>query len=171
LDKGLTEALQVVTIGKKGTADSWFQQEGAMKFVKEFRDFINRGNVIDLAVGIVIGAAFTAIVNSLVNDLIMPIIGIIMGGIDFSGLTIQIGDAAIAYGNFLQAIINFLIIAFAVFMLVKGVNQLYRKQTPAPKAPPEEVKLLTEIRDTLKAQLAAETGISAPVSTVAAPAD
>jgi large conductance mechanosensitive channel len=146
-----------------------------MSWISEFRDFINRGNVIDLAVGIVIGAAFTAIVNSLVNDLIMPLIGIILGGINFSGLTIQIGDAVIAYGNFIQMIINFLVIAFAVFWLVRILNRLYRKPAPAPPAPAADVVLLTEIRDTLKAQLAIEQQsmppVTPPPSTIIAPGD
>lgn len=126
-----------------------------MKLLKEFQDFINRGNVIDLAVGIVIGAAFTAIVNSLVNDLIMPIIGIITGGINFTGLALTVGDAALTYGNFIQAVFNFLIIAFAVFWLVKMVNQMRKKEEdkPAePAAPTTEEKLLVEIRDLLKAR-------------------
>jgi large conductance mechanosensitive channel len=126
-----------------------------MSWIKEFRDFINRGNVIDLAVGIVIGAAFTGIVNSLVNDLLMPIIGMATGGINFTGLSFTVGEAALAYGNFIQAIINFLIIAFAVFWLVKVVNQFRKKEEakPAePAAPTTEEKLLTEIRDLLKAR-------------------
>lgn len=126
-----------------------------MKWLKEFQDFVNRGNVIDLAVGIVIGAAFTAIVNSLVNDLIMPIIGIITGGINFTGLAVTVGDASLMYGNFIQAVFNFVIIAFAVFWLVKMVNQLRKKEEakPAePAAPTTEEKLLTEIRDLLKAR-------------------
>lgn len=124
-----------------------------MNWLKEFRDFINRGNVIDLAVGIVIGAAFTAIVNSLVNDLIMPIIGIITGGINFTGLSYTVGEAALMYGNLIQSIINFLIIAFVVFWLVKAVNRFRAKEEakPAePAAPTTEEKLLTEIRDLLK---------------------
>ena len=127
-----------------------------MKWLSEFRDFINRGNVIDLAVGIVIGAAFTAIVNSLVNDLIMPIIGMITGGIDFSGLAFTVGDAALAYGNFIQAIFNFVIIAFAVFWLIQAINRFREKEKEekpaAPAAPTTEEKLLTEIRDLLKAR-------------------
>lgn len=124
-----------------------------MSWLKEFRDFINRGNVIDLAVGIVIGAAFTTIVNSLVNDLIMPVIGIVTGGINFSGLTVTVGEAALAYGNFIQTIINFLIIAFAVFWIIQAVNRFRKqeKETPAePPAPTTEEKLLSEIRDLLK---------------------
>jgi large conductance mechanosensitive channel len=124
-----------------------------MSWVKEFRDFINRGNVIDLAVGLVIGAAFTGIVNSLVNDLLMPIIGIATGGVNFTGLAVTVGEAALAYGNFIQAVFNFLIIAFAVFWLVRVVNR-FRKQEEAkeaePAAPTTEERLLTEIRDLLK---------------------
>jgi large conductance mechanosensitive channel len=136
---------------------SVYQGGMAMNWLKEFRDFINRGNVIDLAVGIVIGAAFTGIVQSLVNDLIMPVIGMITGGINFSGLSITVGEAALAYGNFIQTVINFLIIAFAVFWLVQVVNR-FRKQEkkedkPAePPAPTTEERLLTEIRDLLKAR-------------------
>lgn len=123
--------------------------------LKEFRDFAMRGNVLDLAIGFVMGAAFTAIVNSMVNDLIMPLVGIVLGGLDFTGLTITVGSASITYGNFIQAIINFLIIAFVLFLIVRSVNKLTESQakeeTAAP--PPEptaEEKLLTEIRDLLK---------------------
>lgn len=126
-----------------------------MKWLKEFGEFINRGNVMDLAVGIIIGAAFTAIVNSLVNDLITPLIGIIIGGIDFTGLVLQVGDATLTYGNLIQAVINFLIVAFAVFWLVKVVNRFYRKKAtepPAPAPPTDETVLLREIRDILAAQ-------------------
>jgi large conductance mechanosensitive channel len=91
--------------------------------LQEFKDFINKGNVMDMAVGIIIGAAFTAIVGSLVADLINPIIGIFMGGIDFAGLSANVGDAELTYGNFIMAIINFLVIAFVVFMLVRQVNK------------------------------------------------
>ncbi len=123
--------------------------------LKEFRDFAMRGNVLDLAIGFVMGAAFTAIVNSMVNDLIMPLVGIVLGGLDFTGLAISVGSASITYGNFIQAIINFLIIAFVLFLIVRSVNKLTESQakeeTAAP--PPEptaEEKLLTEIRDLLK---------------------
>ena len=92
--------------------------------LKEFRDFINRGNVVDLAVAVVIGAAFTAIVNSLVDDIIMPFIGILLGGISFSSLTLTIGNAVIAYGNFIQAVVNFLIIAWVIFLIVRTINRL-----------------------------------------------
>ena len=123
--------------------------------LKEFRDFIMRGNVMDLAVAVVIGVAFTAIVNSLVNDIIMPIIGIILGGIDFTTLTIQIGEATIAYGNFIQAIVNFLIVSAVIFLMVKAINAASRKKVEEPAAPPPppaDVQLLTEIRDLLKAR-------------------
>jgi large conductance mechanosensitive channel len=126
--------------------------------IKEFRDFIARGNVMDLAVGIIIGAAFTAIVNSLVNDLINPIIGLIVGGLDFSSYQISFGAgdhaATLRYGAFLTAVINFLIIAWVVFMLVKAVNKA-RNMVPAektadePKGPTQE-EVLIEIRDILR---------------------
>jgi large conductance mechanosensitive channel len=126
-----------------------------MSWLGEFRDFINRGNVVDLAVGIVVGAAFTSIVNSLVNDLVVPVIGILTGGINFSGLTFTVGEAPLAYGNFIQTVINFLVIAFAVFWIVQAVNRFRKKdkETPAePPAPTTEERLLTEIRDLLKAR-------------------
>ena len=120
---------------------------------KEFRDFINRGNVIDLAVAVILGGAFIAIVNSLVNDIIMPIIGIVLGGVDFTSLAITVGEAAITYGNFIQAIINFLLIALVLFLIIRAMNRLSRKkvEAPAPPAPSVEEKLLTEIRDLLRA--------------------
>ncbi len=122
--------------------------------IKEFKKFIARGNVIDLAVGVIIGGAFGKIVTSIVNDLIMPLIGVVSGGIDFTGLSFKIGEAEIKYGNFLQNVIDFLIIAFCIFILVKIVNKVTRKkaepveEAPAPKA--EDVVLLEEIRDLLK---------------------
>jgi len=122
--------------------------------LKEFREFILRGNVIDLAVAVVLGAAFTAIVNSLVNDIIMPIIGVILGGVDFSALSVTVGSAVIAYGLFIQAIVNFVIIGFVLFLVVRSINQLKRRtekeQAAAPPEPSSEEKLLTEIRDLLK---------------------
>jgi len=119
--------------------------------LKEFRDFINRGNVIDLAVAVIIGVAFGAIVTSLVNDIIMPLVGIILGGVDFTGLVITFGEAQILYGNFIQAIVNFLIVAFVIFMIVRTINKMKKPTEPAaPAAPPEDIVLLTEIRDLLK---------------------
>jgi len=121
--------------------------------LKEFRDFALRGNVIDLAVAFVIGAAFVAIVNSLVNDIIMPLVGVILGGLDFTTLAITFGNANITYGNFIQAIINFVIVAFVLFLVVRSINRLQKKKEAAPPAPPEpsaEEKLLVEIRDLLK---------------------
>ena len=125
---------------------------------KEFRDFIARGNVMDLAVGIIIGAAFTAIVSSLVDDLINPLIGFIIGGIDFSAYQLSLGEgdhtATFRYGAFLTAVINFLIIAWVVFLLVKGVNRA-RSMVPEEKAPdepkgPTQEEVLIEIRDLLR---------------------
>ena len=121
--------------------------------LKEFKDFINRGNVVDLAVAVIIGGAFGAIITSLVNDIIMPLIGVILGGLDFAGLSIEVGEATILYGSFIQAIVNFLIIAFVLFLIVRGFNKLQKKEEAAPAPPPEpsaEEKLLTEIRDLLK---------------------
>jgi large conductance mechanosensitive channel len=121
--------------------------------LKEFRDFLGRGNVIDLAVAVIIGGAFGAIVNSLVNDILMPLIGVVLGGIDFSSLSIQVGEAQITYGNFIQATVNFLIIAFVIFLIVRSYNSLRKEEEEAPAPPPEpsaEEKLLAEIRDLLK---------------------
>lgn len=119
--------------------------------INEFKEFIKRGNVIDLAVAVVIGGAFSSIVNSLVNDLIMPVIGVIIGGINFTGLTLRVGTAVIRYGSFLQNVINFLIIAFAIFMLVKLINKFFKKKEEVKEAvKSEEVVLLEEIRDLLK---------------------
>ncbi len=125
--------------------------------LQEFKKFAMRGNVVDMAVGIIIGAAFGKIVSSLVNDVIMPPIGMLVGGVDFTSLSIALGageDAAtINYGNFLQVTFDFLIVAFAIFMLIKGINKMQTKEEEKPKEPPkpsEEVVLLTEIRDALK---------------------
>jgi large conductance mechanosensitive channel len=136
--------------------------------IKEFKEFISRGNVIDLAVGIIIGAAFTGVVNSLVNDILMPPIGWIMGGIDFSSYFIALdggeyaslkeaqdaGAATINYGVFVNTLINFFIVAVAVFILVKQVNRFRRKAEAAPAAPPRQEVLLAEIRDLLKQRAA-----------------
>jgi large conductance mechanosensitive channel len=142
--------------------------------LKEFRDFISKGNVMDLAVGIIIGAAFTAIVSSFVKDVVTPIIGLLgkaslendylvlkagPGGAPVDGLTLadaqKTGAVVMSYGVFLNAVINFFLVALVVFMLVKAVNKVHKKPDPAPAAPPEptnEEKLLTEIRDLLKAK-------------------
>lgn len=121
---------------------------------EEFKTFIKRGNVIDLAVGVVIGGAFSTIVSSLVNDIIMPLIGVIIGGYDFTKLTIKVGDSTIKYGNFIQNIINFLIIAFCIFMVVKIMNKFLDKHKKEEKKETskksDEVVLLEEIRDVLK---------------------
>ena len=106
-------------------------------FISEFKEFIMRGNVLDLAVGVIIGGAFQAIVSSLVDDIIMPVIGIILGKVDFSALAVQIGEATITYGKFITAIINFLIMAFVIFLIVKGINKISGKlskkeEEPAP---------------------------------------
>ncbi len=127
--------------------------------LNEFKDFIAKGNVMDMAVGIIIGAAFTAIVTSLVDDLINPLIGLFVGGVDFSALSVGLGDAQFMYGNFINAVIKFLIVAWVVFLLVKAVNRAKdagspRKPAaaPAPEAPkgPTQEELLGEIRDLLK---------------------
>ncbi len=119
----------------------------------EFKAFMMRGNVIDLAVAVVIGAAFTAIVNSIVADLITPLIGLILGGIDFSGVSFAVGDAVFTVGNLIMAIINFLIVGLVLFLVVKGMNRVMKKQADAPAPPPaptEDQKLLGEIRDLLR---------------------
>ncbi len=127
------------------------------KFLQEFKTFALRGNVFDLAVGVVIGGAFSAITTSLVNDILNPVLGIFTGGDSaLSGLSFQLpGGGALMLGNFINAVLNFLIMAFVVFCMVKGINRLHRKTPPAPKAPPEpsqEEKLLAEIRDLLREQ-------------------
>ena len=111
------------------------------KFFEEFKTFISRGNVMDMAVGIIIGGAFTAIVNSLVNDLVMPVISLLTGGMDFSALCIKLGEgeeaAAFQYGSFISAVINFLLIAFVLFCIIKAINKL-KKETPAPEPTEKE---------------------------------
>ena len=122
-----------------------------MSIIKEFREFAVKGNVVDLAVGVVIGAAFGKIVASLVGDIVMPFLGTLVGGVDFSGLSVQFRDAKIQYGKFLQTCLDFLIIAWAIFLIVKLINRLKREAPAAPPAPtPEDVVLLREIRDALK---------------------
>jgi len=131
-----------------------------MSMMKEFREFAMRGNVVDMAVGIIIGGAFGKIVSSLVNDVIMPPIGLLIGGVDFSNLSLTLKEAVgdvpavtVNYGMFINTVLDFVIIAFAIFMVIKGMNRLKRKQEEAPKeppAPPKQEVLLTEIRDLLK---------------------
>lgn len=139
-----------------------------MSLAKEFKDFAMRGNVVDMAVGIVIGGAFGKIVSSLVNDVLMPPIGLLLGGVNFTDLKITVKEASVDaagqainavtlnWGNFVQVLIDFLIIAFAIFMVIKGMNSLKKKKEaapvapPAPPAPSAEEQLLAEIRDLLK---------------------
>ena len=129
-----------------------------MGMLSEFLTFIKRGNVIDLAVGVIIGGAFGKIVSSVVGDVLMPSIGLVLGGVNFAGLAVQIGGTAEApvllkYGAFIQAVIDFVIIAACVFLIVKAVNAMQKpKPAAAPPEPPADVKLLTEIRDLLKAR-------------------
>ena len=123
------------------------------KILKEFKEFISKGNVIDMAVGVIIGSAFSKIVTSLVNDIIMPLIGIIIGGLDFTSLSITVKDSQILYGSFIQNIVDFLIIAACIFTVIKILNKFKKQkpaETPKPAEIPEDIKLLTEIRDLLK---------------------
>ena len=135
-----------------------------MGMVSEFKEFVMKGNMMDMATGIIIGAAVSAVVGSLVDDLIMPIIGLFTGGVDFSNLFVNLGEgdftslaaakeagaSIFAYGAFIQALINFLIIAFVIFMIIKAVNSMKKKEEEKPAAPPEDILLLREIRDGLK---------------------
>lgn len=131
-----------------------------MSMIKEFREFAMRGNVVDLAVGIIIGGAFGKIVSSLVNDVLMPPLGLLLGGVDFSNLLVNLKAASesgpavsLRYGMFINTIVDFIIVAFAIFLVVKGMNTLQRKQAEkpaAPAAPPKQEVLLSEIRDLLK---------------------
>ena len=128
-----------------------------MSLISEFKEFIARGDVMSMAVGIIIGGAFTSIVNSLVNDVISPLLGIILGGIDFTGIMISVGGADLMVGNFIQAVITFLLTALVIFSIMKIFNSFKRKAEvteeaaeEAPLEPAEDVKLLTEIRDLLK---------------------
>ena len=136
-----------------------------MGMISEFKEFAMRGNVVDLAVGVVLGASFGKIVSSLVDDVIMPVLGKILGGVDFSTLAVvleparmgadgkEVAAVLLRYGNFIQTIFDFVLVAFAIFLFVKVVNKLHRKQeaAPAPAAPAEDIVLLTEIRDALRA--------------------
>lgn len=131
-------------------------KEKTTGFFAEFKKFISRGNVIDMAVGVIVGGAFTAIVNSLVNDILMPLIGMVLAGINFKDLSVTIpwgNKPVLLFGSFIQAVITFLLTAFCVFILVKIINSLHKKKEevpPAPPAPSEDIVLLTEIRDLLK---------------------
>ncbi len=123
-----------------------------MSVLSEFRDFAVKGNVVDLAVGVIIGAAFGKIVASLVEDIIMPLIGAMIGGFDFKDLFLQVGAAKITYGKFIQTCFDFVIIAASIFVAVRVINRLRRKQeeTPPAAVPPRQEQLLAEIRDLLK---------------------
>ena len=131
-----------------------------MSIAKEFREFAVKGNVMDLALGVIIGAAFGKIVSSLVEDMVMPLVGTVMGGLDFSGLAVKVGSATLKYGKFLQTCADFLIIAWAIFIVVKLINRLKRdeeekpveKPSDQPAAPPRQEALLEEIRDLLRAR-------------------
>jgi len=152
-------AISIIDGGAAG-ADATINGEQVMGIIKEFQEFAIKGNVMDMAVGIIIGGAFGTIVKSLVDDVIMPPIGVVLGGVDFSNLALTLkaaeGEApavAIKYGAFINNVISFLIVAWAVFLLVKGMNALKKKAEappPAPAEPPADIKLLTEIRDALK---------------------
>lgn len=136
-----------------------------MGFFSEFREFAVKGNAVDLAVGVIIGAAFGKIVTSLVDDVLMPPVGLLLGGVDFTNLFVNLGPTHYAtvaeakaagaptlnYGNFLQVLFDFLLVALVIFLLVRTINRFRRKEEAAPPAPPEEVALLREIRDALKA--------------------
>ncbi|GIP00357.1 large-conductance mechanosensitive channel [Paenibacillus lautus] len=126
-----------------------------MNLLKEFKTFALKGNVLDLAIGVIIGAAFGKIVSSLVSDIIMPVFGLILGGVDLSGLKATIGDATLTYGVFLQTVVDFLIVSFSIFMFIRTLNRFKRKEetkAEEPPAPSKEELLLTEIRDLLKQQ-------------------
>jgi large conductance mechanosensitive channel len=130
-----------------------------MSMIKEFKEFAMRGNVVDLAVGIIIGGAFGKIVTSLVNDVLMPPIGMLLGGVDFSNLAFTLKQAAagdpavvIKYGAFINTVIDFVIVAFAIFLLIRAINSFKKKEEAAPAPPPKQEVLLTEIRDLLKSR-------------------
>lgn len=124
-----------------------------MSLAKEFKEFAMKGNVVDLAVGVVIGAAFGKIVSSVVEDVVMPAVGVLIGGLDFTGLSIKIGSATLKYGKFIQTCVDFLVIAAAIFLAVKLINRLRAsEQKNSPPPPPPQEVLLTEIRDLLKSR-------------------
>ena len=124
--------------------------EKISKSANEFKIFISRGNVVDMAVGVIVGSAFGKIVTSLVNDLLMPLIGVIIGGLDFSNLSFKVGDAVIAYGNFIQTIIDFLIISVCIFLMVKFFERFRKEEQKEEPKKSDEVLLLEEIRDLLR---------------------
>lgn len=137
---------------KKKVTDNALVRKSQSTF-KEFKEFISRGNIFDMAVGVIIGGAFGKIVSSLVDNIFMPLIGIIIGGLDFSNLTVQVKDATISYGLFIQNVIDFLIVALCIFFVIKTASRFKKKEEAAPEAPAEpseEVLLLREIRDSLK---------------------
>lgn len=126
-----------------------------MSFISEFKEFAMKGNVLDMAVGVIIGGAFGKIVSSLVDNVLMPIIGVLTGGVDFSALSVKVVDAEVKYGMFVQNVIDFLIIAFCIFLMLKGINKFNRKKKAEPEQPaapagPTQEELLAEIRDLLK---------------------
>ena len=121
-----------------------------MRFLNEFRAFAMRGNVIDLAVAVVMGAAFNKIVSSLVDGIVMPSIGLLLGGINIADKTFTLGHAVIKWGSFLQSLIDFVIISFSILIVVKAINSLQKKEAEKPPAPSEEIILLTQIRDSLQ---------------------
>lgn len=127
-----------------------------MSFISEFKEFAMKGSLIDMAVGIIIGAAVGKMVSTLVENILMPIIGVFMGGVNFEDLSITVGEAAIGYGAFIQALIDFLIVAFVIFMILKAINsmkaQFEAEKVEEPAAPAADVALLTEIRDLLRQQ-------------------
>ncbi|MCR4809978.1 MAG: large-conductance mechanosensitive channel protein MscL [Prevotella sp.] len=127
-----------------------------MGLIKEFKEFAMKGNVMDMAIGVIIGAAFGKIVSSLVDDVLMPLVGMIVGKVDFSTLSAKVGDAELMYGKFIQNVVDFLIVAFCIFMVLKAINKMSnlkkKEEAAAPEAPkgPTQEELLTEIRDLLK---------------------
>lgn len=123
-----------------------------MSLVSEFKEFAMKGSLMDMAVGIIIGAAIGKVVGALVDNIIMPLIGTVMGGVDFSTLAIKIGEASIGYGAFIQALIDFIIIAFVIFMLLRGINKMKKSAEKETEEPAADVLLLTEIRDLLKSR-------------------
>lgn len=141
-------------ISKKTKKVEIKELDSIKKGASDFKKFISRGNVVDMAVGVIVGGAFGKIVTSLVNDILMPVIGVFLGGLNFTDLSINVGDASIAYGNFIQTIFDFLIIAFCIFLMVKLFESFKKKEEPKKEEPKksDEVKLLEEIRDLLKAK-------------------